>query len=93
MGAPELSSLDVSLSFALSLLLPLPPWLALDATFSRPSPPMRMSRPKPMMVLQELVSSTATVMGINNVNFMIHFVTRKPVCCKVILSDIFDVDS
>ena len=35
-----------------------PPPLTLFAEFSKPSPPIRMSRPKPIIVLQELKSTT-----------------------------------
>ena len=45
-----------------------PPPLTLFAEFSKPSPPIRMSRPRPIIVLQELKSTAAaaTVMRRND---------------------------
>ena len=56
---------------SLLLLLDSPP-LALLAVFSMPSPAMRMSRPMPMKVLQELVKTAAAARAINKMDFITH---------------------
>jgi hypothetical protein len=55
------------------------------AVFSKPSPPIRMSRPRPIMVLQELNNMAAAETVIKRVIFIEVFDTPIFRACKRIL--------
>ena len=63
---------------------------ALFAELSKPSPPIRMSRPRPIMVLHELKSTAAAAAEIHRVIFIGIFDTPIYGRCKRILSTLFN---
>ena len=60
--------------------------MALFAELSRLSPPIRMSRPKPIIVLHEVRSTDAAAIEIKSVIFIGIFDNANPQLCKRILS-------
>lgn len=64
---------------------------ALFAELSKPSPPIRMSRPRPIIVLHELKSTAAAAAEIHRVIFIGIFDTPIYGRCKRILSTLFNI--